>query len=107
MARMWGPLFVCLVLTSCTSDPSSSKTEWASAQMFQAAQLNWLVVDRPDKTMLLIQHDHFAQRSPPRLPRSTHEQAAAAFLTSKGPRCQLLAGSGIEPTILSVCLRVR
>jgi hypothetical protein len=67
--------------------------------MCTAAQLNWLVVDRPEKNLLVIQHDSFGQRSSTAVGRSVHEQAAIACLRDSGRTCRLLAGKEIEPTI--------
>jgi hypothetical protein len=94
-----GPLLVVMALAGCAAERQNASAEWPSAKMCKAAQLNWLVVDRPEKNALLIQHDSFGQRSSTSVPRSIHEQAAIACLRDSGRTCQLLAGKEIEPTI--------
>jgi hypothetical protein len=99
MVRLCGPLLVVMALASCAAERQNASPEWTSAKMCKAAQLNWLVVDRPEKSLLVIQHDSFGQRSSSAVLRSVHEQAAIACLSDSGRACRLLAGTEIERTI--------
>jgi hypothetical protein len=100
MARVSGAVLACVVFASCASDQSASRTEWPSAEMCSAAQLNWLVmVDRPAKNMLLIQRDSFGKASAGPVSRAVHEQAALACLAKRGRKCQLLASQEVQREI--------
>lgn len=99
MVRLCGPLLAVMALAGCAAERQSSRAEWTSAQMCKAAQLNWLVVDRPEKNLVVIQHDSFGQRASTAVPRSVHEQAAIACLRDRGRTCRLLAGQEIKQTI--------
>ena len=93
-------VFIGLTLAGCGGGPHSLNSEYAGAggMLIQAENNDWLVVDKPDKSKMLVQRDTMIAangRDRGALPRITYERAASAYLTKTG-RTSCRINEGVE-----------
>lgn len=70
--------------------------------LFQAEDNNWLLIDKPDKSKILVQRDLMRATTPQlkvALPRETYERTAIAYLTTTGRTCRVNRSSSVVEQI--------